>query len=207
MIIASINQIAFGDNLWLDFSTKVGFQTVQREDNTILIKDQQDHLIGINLLNWSKRLEIKKTQGFISLDSSQITKISQELPQYQDLLDFELASPYFTVGKIKAIEPHPRLERLKIIKVDVGTNKPIRLVSGSINLKLNLLTVVARPGAILPNGKKIFESKIGGVSSPGTLCNRGDLNLPDSKIKGAIEIQDFDIVPGTDFTKVANIKY
>gem|GEM_PF-6315697 len=72
---------------------------------------------------------------------------------------------------------------------------------------MNLHTVYARPGAILPNGKKILKSKIGGVKSPGTLCNRTDLNLNSPEIKGAIEITDSSVNPGTDFAKIAKINY
>ena len=207
MIVASINQPAFGDNIWLDFSKQNDYQTAEKKDDLFLIKNSQNKLIGINLLNWSSRLGINKTHGFIPINLEQISKISQKIPEYQDVLNYELTNPYFTVAKIKSINPHPRLSRLKIIEIDIGQKDLVSWVSGSINLKFNLHTVYARPGAILPNGKKILKSKIGGVKSPGTLCNRTDLNLNSPEIKGAIEITDSSVNPGTDFAKIAKINY
>ncbi|BDR56398.1 YtpR family tRNA-binding protein [Xylocopilactobacillus apis] len=208
MIIASINQPAFGDSIWLDFSknSDTDFKVYKKED-IVVIEDSNDKLIGLNLLNWSNKLNINKNSGFIPISSDEIELISQKLPEFKDFLISELKRPYFVVGVIKEIKEHPKLQKLKIIKVEIGQKELLQLVSGSINLKVGLKTVVAQTGAIMPNGSKILASKIGGIESPGALCNRADLNLSSPEIKGAIEIDDSSIQPGSDYASVENIIY
>ena len=208
MIVASVNQISFGDSIWLDFSKKLEEDIkIVKKNDIILILDNKENLIGLNLFNWSDKLNVKQKQGFIPLNEGQIFSIIKYIPQYSDFLNQELNHPYFVVGEIKDIKQHPKLEKLKIIKLDVGKGDLIELVSGSVNLRLGLKTVIAQIGAIMPNGKKIYNSKMGGVISPGALCNRADLNLSSPEIKGAIEIDDSTIKSGTDFSLVEKIIY
>lgn len=205
MIIASVNELSFGDCIWLDFGRVSDFAfQVSKKDNLVLIKNSKDQLIGLNLYGWSERLGVKQKQGFIKITSEQIDEICQELPEYSDDLKAELCDPYFVVGEIKEIENHPRLQNLKIIKVDLGNNKSVQLISGSVNLKVGLKTVVARQGTIMPDGRKILTTRMGGIDSPGALCNRADLKLDFPNIPGAVDLTDSDIQVGSEF---ASVKY
>ncbi|BDR58513.1 YtpR family tRNA-binding protein [Xylocopilactobacillus apicola] len=208
MIIASINKAAFGDSIWLNFSKEpCSNYKINRVNDIVLIQNDQNELIGLNLFNWSQKLGITKDQGFIQIDSNQVDVIAGSIPEFRDFLVQELGRPYFVVGEVKKIEDHPKLQKLKLIQVEIGQEKLIQLVSGSINLKVGLKTVVAQVGAIMPNGKIVTSAKIGGLDSPGALCNRADLKLSSPEIKGAIEITDSGILPGTDFAEIEKIDY
>ena len=86
----------------------------------------------------------------------------------------------FIVAKILKAEKHPDADRLSVCDVEIGKNKPVKVVCGAPNAKEGLLTIYAPPGSIIPkNQMKLVVSKIRGVTSYGMLCSESELNLSD----------------------------
>ncbi len=81
-------------------------------------------------------------------------------------------------GKIKAIEPHPSSENLKICTVDIGLKTAVT-VCGAPNVAVGLKSPFATIGAELPGGLKIKPVDKGGVKSEGMLCSEKELGLSD----------------------------
>ena len=76
--------------------------------------------------------------------------------------------------------PHPQSDRLSLCLVSTGTGTPLEIVCGAQNMKAGDKVALAQIGAELPNGLKIAESKIRGVTSNGMLCSEEELKLKDS---------------------------
>ncbi len=93
------------------------------------------------------------------------TKIIEHLTNVGlEVESFESASSDlddFLVAKIINSEQHPNADRLRVCDVDVGKDNTVKVVCGAPNAKKGLLTVYARPGAIIPkNQMKLTVSKI-----------------------------------------------
>ncbi len=94
----------------------------------------------------------------------------------------------FVVAKIINSEKHPNADRLKLCEVDIGQDKSIKVVCGAENAKINLHTVYAPPGAVIPKtGTKLSITKIRGVTSYGMLCSESELKISDES-QGIIEL-------------------
>ena len=94
----------------------------------------------------------------------------------------------FLVAKIIAAEKHPNADRLKLCDVDIGQNKIVKVVCGAPNAKINLYTVYAPPGAVIPKSQtKLSVSKIRGITSYGMLCSESELKLSNES-EGIIDL-------------------
>ncbi len=94
----------------------------------------------------------------------------------------------FIVAKIFNVEKHPNADRLTLCEVDIGQEKTVKVVCGAPNVKKNLYTVYAPPGAVIPMSQtKLSISKIRGVTSYGMLCSESELKL-SSEGEGIIDL-------------------
>ncbi len=88
------------------------------------------------------------------------------------------------VGHVLACEQHPNADRLKVTKVDVGTDSPLQIVCGASNVAIGQKVLVATVGTFLypSNGSviKIEKSKIRGEVSEGMICAEDELGLGTS---------------------------
>jgi phenylalanyl-tRNA synthetase beta chain len=81
------------------------------------------------------------------------------------------------VAQITASARHPNADRLSVCEVDDGGGTKRQIVCGATNYKVGDKVPLALPGAKLPNGLEIRESKLRGVESAGMLCSPIELSL------------------------------
>src|SRR4051794_6268360 len=81
------------------------------------------------------------------------------------------------VAQIRESAQHPNADRLSVCQVDDGSGQIRQIVCGAKNYKAGDKVPFAQPGAALPNGLKIKESKLRGVESQGMLCSPIELGL------------------------------
>ncbi|MGQ3889877.1 phenylalanine--tRNA ligase subunit beta [Legionella sp. CNM-1927-20] len=91
------------------------------------------------------------------------------------------------VAQIIQTKPHPQADRLTLCEVDIGKEKPLKVVCGATNVRAGLKVALAQIGAILPNDLVIKETKIRGELSQGMLCSVAELGLLDTS-EGIIEL-------------------
>ncbi len=84
------------------------------------------------------------------------------------------------VGRIAEVTPHPRADRLKLCKVEIGEAAPVQVVCGAPNAKAGMPAPLALPGTVFPDGTRLEATSIRGETSHGMLCSAGELGLgPD----------------------------
>lgn len=107
------------------------------------------------------------------------------------------------VGQILSVEKHPNADKLSLCKVktDKATHQ---IVCGATNMKANDSVALALPGAHLPNGLKIKESKIRGVVSEGMMCSSKELSLGEDE--SGILILDSDVTLGSNLVEVLDLQ-
>lgn len=82
-------------------------------------------------------------------------------------------------AKVLAVEPHPNADTLHLCEVAVG-EETYSIVCGAPNVRKDLVTAIALPGTVMPDGMKIKPSKVRGIKSNGMLCSERELGLSDS---------------------------
>jgi len=97
-------------------------------------------------------------------------------PRFKDVDSFKK----LIIGKITSIQPHPNADKLKLTKVDIGTNV-LNIICGANNIKKHDFVVVAICGVTLINldGEilNIKKTKIRGEFSEGMLCSEFEIGL------------------------------
>ena len=84
---------------------------------------------------------------------------------------------HFVVGKVIAAERHPDADRLSVCSVEDGGGAPRTIVCGAPNVAAGQTVAVARPGALMPDGTKLGEAKLRGVSSSGMILAEDELGI------------------------------
>jgi phenylalanyl-tRNA synthetase beta chain len=83
------------------------------------------------------------------------------------------------VGEVLSVERHPAADRLVLCRVNAGTGTALSIVCGASNVVAGMRAAVALPGAALPGGMRIQESKIRGEISQGMLCSASELGVSE----------------------------
>jgi len=131
---------------------------------------------------------------------------SRSLDEVCDLLTFAgieveglqsvgVESDSIVVGEIKEAVQHPDANRLKVTQVDAGEGQLRQIVCGATNYKVGDKVPCCLPGAELPAGFKIGETKMRGVESKGMLAAGSEIGLEDKE--DGLLILEGDPAPGT----------
>lgn len=89
-----------------------------------------------------------------------------------------VASAHVVVAQILSSAQHPNADRLSVCQVNDGTGTR-QIVCGAKNYKVGDKVPLALPGAKLPGGFVIKESKLRGELSQGMLCSAKELALAE----------------------------
>ena len=112
------------------------------------------------------------------------------------------------VGHVLECGQHPNADRLKLTKVDIGTDEPVQIVCGAPNVDEGQKVPVATVGTTLydAEGKpwKIKKGKIRGEVSMGMICAEDELGLGDSH--DGIMVLDEALTPGTPMNMVVDVE-
>ena len=88
------------------------------------------------------------------------------------------------IGEVLTCEKHPNADKLSITTVNVGQDKPLRIVCGAPNVQKGQKVVVAVPGTTIHPLKgepfTIRMAKIRGEASEGMICAEDEIGLGES---------------------------
>lgn len=83
------------------------------------------------------------------------------------------------IGKILSFVPHTNSDHLSVCQVDVGDGTIRQIVCGAKNFKAGDIVPVALPGAVMPGGFTINETKMRGEVSQGMMCSARELGISE----------------------------
>lgn len=93
----------------------------------------------------------------------------------------------FIVAEIREAAPHPDADKLRLCKVDTGT-EVVQVVCGAPNARAGLVGIFAAPGTYVPGlDVTLKKAKIRGVESLGMMCSAKELEIGDDH-GGIIEL-------------------
>lgn len=166
---------------------KVDAPDYEYHDGLTVIKEG-DEVIGLNIFEASKKISLHEGVN-IEPTKDIVESVNKVLEQYDEAkIDFDI-SPKFVVGKVLEKSKHPDADKLNVTKVDVG-DEVLQIVCGAPNVDAEQLVVVAKVGAVMPDGLYIEPSKLRGVESTGMICSKKELNLEDDGVKGIYVLDD-----------------
>ena len=106
------------------------------------------------------------------------------------------------VGRVAAVTDHPNSDHLKLCRVEAG-DQTVSVVCGAPNVAEGMLSPLARPGTVLPNGTVIQASVIRGETSEGMLCSQIELGLGQDA--SGIMALDPGLTPGDPLKRALNL--
>ncbi len=211
MLIASYNPQNTGDTLVIILNQDVPEQATVMQDGVARIYDpKDDHTLGYNFLQASQILpEIVNENGQVALSQGQVDKLNQYLDDHGFPADLEIDRvPRFVVGYVQSMVDHPRSDHLKITKTEIDGGQELQIVSGSPNMQAGIKVVVAKVGAMMPDGLIIWPGELRGVESDGMICSGRELRIPHApQVPGALILpEDYQPVGAPfDFEKAQHL--
>ncbi len=91
-------------------------------------------------------------------------------------------------AKIVECKPHENSDHLHVLRVDDGSGELRTVVCGAPNVRVGMISALARPGCVI-EGHEIQSGKLRGVVSDGMMCSGRELGINDDH-SGIIELPE-----------------
>lgn len=203
MWLAFYNPNHVGDVLMLTSgSAEQQKLTVETLEDVAVIRFEGDATVrGLNIFNvadWG----IEDT-GAVTLDEALVTKINSRLQQVgvDVAIEVDLA-PRLVVGYVEQCEDHPDSDHLHVTKTRVSESEVLQIVCGAANIAQGQSVIVAKPGAVMPNGLIIWPGELRGVASYGMICSTRELEVTAIENEPGIWVLKEGFIPGTPLADV-----
>lgn len=199
LMIFAYNPEHVGDVLLVIVADDQGKENqVQRTGDIARITTAEDgQIVAWNIFHASKHLGSLAGTGQITLTAEQITQLNEQLNAagFSETIEAD-PTPKLVIGFVKSCKKHPDSDHLSITQTEVDHGEQLQIVCGAPNIKAGQKVVVAKPGAMMPDGLLIWPGVLRGVESFGMICSASELRLPNApKQKGILELP-FDAVVG-----------
>jgi phenylalanyl-tRNA synthetase beta chain len=111
----------------------------------------------------------------------------------------------FVVGRVLEAEQHPNADRLRVCLVDTGEPEPQQIVCGAPNVAAGQTVAVAKPGAVMPDGRKLGKAKLRGLESNGMILAEDELAIGTEHAGIMVLETQNGLQPGTPLEQVLPI--
>lgn len=200
MWITFYNPKAAGDVLLLtrEAARSEHLPIVESKENVTCIKNEETNKINsINIFNISSSLPLQET-GVVTLSNEDQKTVNDIIQQagfdVEVVLDEESK---FVVGYVEEIEPVEGSDHLNKTQTRVGSDEVLQIVCGASNIDQGQSVIVAKPGAVMPNGMIIWPGELRGVESHGMVCSTRELDLTHIENEDGIWVLPEGFEPGT----------
>lgn len=190
MIATSYNNKGLTDTLIITLAqSDVADQTFKSEGNITEIK-RKDQVVGYNIFQVSELIDLSES-GPVQLTVDQVDRLNSAIQAagFDGRLEAD-TSPQFVVGYVKECKPHEDSDHLSITQVEVDGGDVLQIVCGASNIAQDQTVVVAKPGAIMPDGMVIYPGELRGVESLGMICSARELGIESNQKKGILVLDD-----------------
>lgn len=204
MWIGFYNEQGVGDVLMLTRGlANEDHLTSETKENVTIVRDstQDNQVMSVNIFNISETFK-PEGNGNVDLTEEQVSQVNNIIEKAG--FDVEITvdtKPKFVVGYVESCEKHEDSDHLSITKINVG-DEVLQIVCGASNISQGLKVIVARPGAVMPNGAIIWPGELRGVESFGMVCSTRELNLAHIEDLPGIWEVDTTLEPGASLDEV-----
>lgn len=140
------------------------------------------------------------TNGTKDLSHAEVSELNNEIEAagFSPLLEAD-DRPKFVVGLVKKSEPMEGSDHLKITQTEIDQGEVLQIVCGAPNIEAGQKVVVAKEGAVMPDGLVIWAGKLHKADSQGMICSAKELQLEHAPKKRGILVLDEDTQVGEAF--------
>lgn len=200
-MISCYNKEGIGDTLIImtGNSTFAEQKFESKGSVTRIFKSETNETVGFNFFNVSDILSVTGN-GQVNLTSKEVSLLNEKLKEvgFADVLEAD-ETPKFVVGLVKECVPHPDSDHLSITQTEIDNGEIVQIVCGAPNIDKGQKVVVAKVGAMMPNGLLIWDGELRGEPSHGMICSGKELNLPDTPLEKGILVLPASAVVGEAF--------
>ncbi|MBO0431810.1 YtpR family tRNA-binding protein [Enterococcus sp. DIV0660C] len=201
-MIFAYNKAHVGDTLMVVVADDKGTENkVERKWNVAQVKDASGQIVAWNFFHISDHLAIEGN-GQVTINQEQLAELNRLIKEagFTETLIAD-NEPKIVVGYVKTCVPHPDSDHLSITETEVDNGNVLQIVCGAPNIEAGQKVVVAKPGAMMPDGLMIWPGSLRGVESYGMICSARELHLPDAPTEKGILVLPEDAVVGEAFPK------
>lgn len=163
---------------------------------------ETNEVVAWNIFQASEMLGEISGVGQVVLSDEQIALLNEELAKegFREVITQEKNSK-FVIGFVKELTPHPDSDHLNIAQVEVDNGEMLQIVAGAPNIEQGQLVVVAKVGAMMPNGLVIWDGELRGVKSSGMMCSPRELQLENAPdVRGILVLEEGSATIGEAFS-------
>lgn len=201
MMISIYNKDGIGDTLivMLDNSEAKEQKFEKQNDVVRIFKEETNQTVGYNFFNSSNLIDLEGT-GQVFLTTEQIKTLNEAIASagFSDTLETD-ESPKFVIGEVKECVSHPDSDHLSITQTEVDNGEILQIVCGASNIAKGQKVVVAKVGAMMPNGMAIWDGELRGEPSHGMICSARELNVKNASEKKGILVLPDSAITGESF--------
>lgn len=195
-MIFAYNRDQVGDTLLVILQDSQAVKrSVERRGHIARVFDvETSETLGWNIFDVSDLITVEG-KGQVFLSDNDVAILNAELAK-EGFAETLVNGPaaVFVVGEIVEMVAHPDSDHLNICQVAIG-QETVQIVAGAPNAAVGLKTIVALPGAMMPDGSLIFPGKLRGEDSFGMMCSPRELALPNApQVRGIIELDETAVV-------------
>lgn len=202
-MIIYYNRDGIGDTLVVYLKDSAEMSVERKADIARILDPSTDETLGYNFFNISAFLSLEET-GMVKQDQNLINQLNSLLKQagFAGDLVYDDRSAFIT-GYVIEKKKHPDADKLSVCQVDIG-EETLQIVCGAPNVDEGQKVVVARVGALMPNGTIIRDAELRGLPSHGMICSARELALPGAPQKKGILVLDEGTPIGRNFFAALN---
>ena len=193
MLVSSYSNNGLNDVLIIELKQSAkADQDFERQGNIArLYNRESNETVGFNFFNASSLLSFEE-DGPVTLSEEDIDVLNKALDEEGFKQELEAdASPKFVVGLVKELEPMEDSDHLNITQTEIDGDAIVQIVCGAKNVAQGQKVVVAKPGAIMPDGSIIWPGQLRGMDSFGMISSAYELGLdPEHEQKGILVLDD-----------------
>lgn len=204
-MIVSYNLNGVGDTLLIAVKDSEGKEvtSVRKEDVACVSLKETGEVVAWNIFLASEKISDLTGNGQVHLSKNQINDLNAEVKKAGFNTEFVFdESPKFVIGFVKECRKHEDSDHLSITTIEVDNGEELQIVCGAPNIAQGLKVVVAKVGAMMPDGMLIWPGELRGVKSFGMVCSARELQLANApEKKGILELPESAVVGSAfDFT-------
>lgn len=206
-MIFSYNKAAVGDVLMvvaanaqdkvLDFESRGKITRIFTQDD--------GRTVGWNFFDISQSIETLAGQGQVFLTKDQLGILNHLLKEagFTEMIEDD-GKEKIVAGLVKECRKHEDSDHLSVTQTEVDGGEILQIVCGAPNVRAGQKVVVAKPGAMMPDGLMIWPGKLRGVDSFGMICSARELGLPNASQEKGILVLPEETEIGIGFSKIRN---
>lgn len=202
-MIFSYNKAHVGDVLLVIVADDKGQENkVERKGNVAKITvEKTGEIVAWNIFQVSEWLPELTGSGQVMLSDAALALLNQAIQAsgFSETLQKD-HTPKLVIGLVKSCEKHPDSDHLSITQTEVDQETVLQIVCGAPNIQAGQKVVVAKPGAMMPDGLMIWPNELRGVKSFGMICSAKELRLPNAPEKKGILVLPADAKVGEAFS-------